>query len=86
MIIQKIIVILNAKHLNKISLNEDAEINVINYRYAIAHNMTSINNDFSISSYVKEKSMHCYDAYRVRIRLVDVASSGTEAGLRDHVM
>jgi hypothetical protein len=71
MIIQEIIMILNAKHFNKIFLNENAEINVINYRYAIAHDMTSINNDFSISSHVKKKSMHCYDAYNVRIRFVD---------------
>jgi hypothetical protein len=34
-------------------------------------NMTSINNDLSISSHVKKKSMYCYDAYNVRIRLVD---------------
>ncbi len=71
MIVQEIIVMLNAKHFNKILLNENAEINVINYRYAIDHDMTSINNDLSISSYVEEKSMHCYDAYNVRIRLVD---------------
>jgi hypothetical protein len=71
MIVQEIIVMLNAKHFNKILLNESAEINVINYRYAIAHDMTSINNDISISSHVKEKSMHCYDAYNVCIRLVD---------------
>jgi hypothetical protein len=61
----------HVKHFNKILLNENAEINVINYRYAIAHDMTSINNDFSISSHVKRKSMHCYDAYNVRIRLID---------------
>jgi hypothetical protein len=71
MIIQEIIVMLNAKHFNKILLNENAEINVINYRYAIAHEMTSINSDFSISSHVQKKSMHCYDAYNVRIRFVD---------------
>jgi predicted transposase YbfD/YdcC len=71
MIVQEIIVTTNAKHFNKILLNESAEINVINYRYAIAHDMTSINNDLSISSHVKRKSMHCYDAYNVRIRLVD---------------
>jgi hypothetical protein len=71
MIVQRIIVMLNTKHFNKILLNENAKINVINYRYAIVHNMTSIDNDFSISSHVKKKSMHCYDAYNVRIRLVD---------------
>ncbi len=71
MIVQEIIVMLNAKHFNKIFLNKNAKINVINYRYAIAHDMTSINNDFSISSHVKKKSMHCYDAYNVRIRLID---------------
>jgi hypothetical protein len=71
MIVQKIIIILNTKHFNKILLNENAEINVISYRYAIAHDMTSIDNDFSISSHVKKKSIHCYDAYNVRIRLVD---------------
>ncbi len=71
MIVQEIIVTSNAKHFNKILLNESAEINVINYRYAIAHDMTSINSDLSISSHVKRKSMHCYDAYNVRIRLVD---------------
>ncbi len=71
MIVQEIIMMLNAKHFNKILLNENAEINVINYRYAIAHDMTSINNDFSISLHVKEKSMYCYDAYNVRIRLID---------------
>jgi hypothetical protein len=71
MIVQEIIIMSNAKHFNKISLNENAEINVISYRYAIAHDMTSINNDLSISSHVKEKSMHCYDAYNVRIRFVD---------------
>jgi hypothetical protein len=71
MIVQEIIVMLNAKHFNKILLNENAKINVINYRYAIAHDMTSINSDFSISSHVKRKSMHCYDAYNVRIRLID---------------
>ncbi len=71
MIVQKIIVMSNAKHFNKILLNENAKINVISYRYAIAHDMTSINNDLSISSHVKEKSMHCYDAYNVCIRLID---------------
>ncbi len=71
MIVQRIIVISNTKHFNKILLNENAKINVISYRYAIAHDMTSIDNDFSISSHVKKKSMHCYDAYSVRIRLVD---------------
>jgi hypothetical protein len=71
MIIQRIIVISDTKHFNKILLNENAEINVINYRYAIAHDMTSIDSDFSISSHVEEKSIHCYDAYNVRIRLVD---------------
>ncbi len=70
-IVQKIIVMSNAEHFNKILLNENTEINVINYRYAIAHDMTSINSDLSISSHVKKKSMHCYDAYSVRIRLVD---------------
>ncbi len=71
MIVQEIIMMSDAKHFNKILLNENAKINVINYRYAIAHDMTSINNDLSISSHVKEKSMHCYDAYSVRIRLID---------------
>jgi hypothetical protein len=71
MIVQEIIVMSDAKQSNKILLNENAEINVINYRYAIVHDMTSINNDLSISSHVKKKSMHCYDAYSVRIRLVD---------------
>jgi hypothetical protein len=71
MIVQEIIIMSNAKHFNKILLNENAKINVINYRYAIIHDMTSINNDLSISSHVKRKSMHCYDAYSVRIRLVD---------------
>jgi hypothetical protein len=71
MIVQKIIVMLNAEHFNKILLNENAKINVINYRYAIIHDMTSINNDFSISSHIKRKSMHCYNAYNVRIRFVD---------------
>jgi hypothetical protein len=61
----------NAKHFNKILLNKNAKINVINYRYAIVHDMTSINSDLSISLHVKEKSMHCYDAYSVRIRLID---------------
>jgi hypothetical protein len=71
MIIQEIIMMSNAKHFNKILLNENAKINVINYRYAIVHDITSINNDLSISSHVKKKSMHCYDAYNVRIRLID---------------
>jgi hypothetical protein len=71
MIVQKIIIISNTKHFNKILLNESAKINVIYYRYAIAHDMTSIDNDLSISSHVKKKSMHCYDAYNVRIRFVD---------------
>jgi hypothetical protein len=71
MIVQEIIVMSNTKHFNKILLNENSEINVINYRYAIAHDMTSINSDLSISSHVEKKSMHCYDSYSVRIRLVD---------------
>jgi hypothetical protein len=71
MIVQRIIIMFHAKHFNKILLNENAEINVINYCYAIAHDMTSIDNDFSIFSHVEKKSMHCYDAYDVRIRLVD---------------
>ncbi len=71
MIVQEIIVMSNAKHFNKILLNENAKINVISYRYAIVHDMTSINSDLSISSHVEEKSMHCYDAYNARIRLVD---------------
>jgi hypothetical protein len=61
----------NAEHSNKILLNENAKINMINYRYAIAHDMTSINSDLSISSHVEKNSMHCYDAYNVRIWLVD---------------
>jgi hypothetical protein len=71
MIVQKIIVISNAKYFIKILLNENAKINVISYRYAIVHDMTSINNALLISSHVKKKSMHCYDAYNVRIRLID---------------
>jgi hypothetical protein len=71
MIVQKIIVMSNAKHFNKTLLNKNTKINMINYRYAIAHDMTSIDNDLSISSHVKQKSMHCYDVYNVRIRLVD---------------
>jgi hypothetical protein len=47
MIVQEIIVMSDAKHFNKIFLNENAEINVISYRYAIAHDMTSINSDLS---------------------------------------
>jgi hypothetical protein len=70
-IVQNIIVILNTKHFNKILLNENTEINVFNYRYAIVHDMTSIDNNLSIFLHVKKKSMHCYDAYNVRIRLVD---------------
>jgi hypothetical protein len=70
-IVQEIIVISNAKHFNKILLNKNAKINMINYRYAIVHDITSINNDFSISSHVKRKSMQCYDAYNVCIWLVD---------------
>jgi hypothetical protein len=70
MIVQKIIVISNTKHFNKILLNENAKINVIKYCYTIAYNMTSIDNDFSISSHVKKKSMHDYDAYSMRIRFV----------------
>jgi hypothetical protein len=62
---------LNTKHFNKILLNENAKINVISYRYAIVYDMMSIDSDLSISSHVKRKSMHCYDAYNVRIRLVD---------------
>jgi hypothetical protein len=71
MIVQKIIVMSDTKHFNKILLNENTKINVINYRYVIAHDMTSIDSDLSISSHVKRKSMHYYDAYNVRIRLVD---------------
>jgi hypothetical protein len=71
MIVQKIIVMSNTKHFNKILLNENAKINVINYHYAIVHDMTSIDSDLSISSHVEKKSMHCYDAYNVRIRFVD---------------
>ncbi len=71
MIVQEIIMMSNAKHFNKILLNKNAKINVINYRYAIAHDMTSINNNLSISSHVKRKSMHCYNAYSVCIRLID---------------
>jgi hypothetical protein len=70
MIVQEIIVMSNAKHFNKILLNENAKINVINYRYAIAHDMTSINSDLSISSHVKKKSMHCYDAYVKNVNLI----------------
>jgi hypothetical protein len=33
--------------------------------------MTSIDSDLSILSHVKRKSMHCYDAYSVRIWFVD---------------
>jgi hypothetical protein len=71
MIVQKIIVMINAKHFNKILLNKNAKINVINYRYAIVYEMTSINNDFSILSHVKKKSMHCYNAYNVHIQFVN---------------
>jgi hypothetical protein len=71
MIIQRIIIVLNMKNFNKILLNENAKINVINYRYAMIYDMTSIDNDFSISSHVKKKSIHFYDAYNMRIRFVD---------------
>jgi hypothetical protein len=67
MIIQKISVILNTKYFNKILLNDNVKINVINYRYIIVHNMMLINNTFSISSHVKKKSIHYYDAYNVCI-------------------
>jgi hypothetical protein len=70
-IVQKFIMMSDAKHFNKIFLNENAEINIINYRYTIVYNMTFINNDFSISSHVKKKSIHCYDAYSVRIWFID---------------
>jgi hypothetical protein len=46
----------NTKHFNKILLNENAKINVINYRYAIAHDITLIDNDLSISSHVEWSS------------------------------
>jgi hypothetical protein len=39
MIEQEIIIMSNAKHFNKILLNESTEINVINYRYAIAYDI-----------------------------------------------
>jgi hypothetical protein len=71
MIVQKIIVMSNAKHFNKIFLNKNTKINIINYYYVIIHNITSIDNDLSISSHVKRKLMHCYDAYSVRIQFVD---------------
>ncbi len=71
MIVQKIILMFNAKHFNKIFLNENAKINVINYRYVIVHDITLINNDFSISSHIKRKLMHCDDVYNVCIQLID---------------
>jgi phosphotransacetylase len=67
MIVQKIIIIINDEHFNKILLNENAKINIINYCYAIAHDMMFINNEVSISSHVKKNSIHCYDVYNVRI-------------------
>ncbi len=54
MIVQRIIIMSDTKHSNKILLDENAEIKVINYRYAIAHDMTSINNNLSITSHVKK--------------------------------
>ncbi len=70
-IIQKIIVMLNAKHFNKIFLNENIKINIINYRYVIIYNITSIDNDFLISSHIKKKSMYCYNIYHMQIQFVD---------------
>jgi hypothetical protein len=72
----------NAKIFNKILLNENAKINVINYRYAIAHDMTSINNNLSISSYVKIDALlrRIQRAYSINRQLK------TKACFRDDVL
>ncbi len=71
LIVQENTILIDKKHSNRILLNSEADINVISYRYAEILNMMLIVNDFSKSSHVKEKSMHCYDVYLMKSRLFD---------------
>jgi hypothetical protein len=66
-IAQKVIVDIEKEHSNKILLNDEIEINVINYRYALVCNMKLINNNLLILTYAKNKLEHCYDAYNACI-------------------
>ena len=59
----------NNIQLIKILLNEDVEINVVSYNYVVAQNMKSLNDDFFISSFLNDASVHYYDAYFVIIQL-----------------
>ena len=49
MIVQDFTFVRNKKFQIKVLLNEDAEINVINYRYVVVCDMKLIENDFSTS-------------------------------------
>jgi hypothetical protein len=62
-IAQEVIVEIEKEHFNRILLNDEIEINVINYRYAFACNMKFISSNLLISTYAKDKLEHCYDAY-----------------------
>jgi predicted adenine nucleotide alpha hydrolase (AANH) superfamily ATPase len=71
LIVQENTILIDKKHSSRILLNDEADINVINYRYAEILDMMLIVNDFSKSSHVKKKSMHCYDVYLMKSRLFD---------------
>lgn len=55
--------------LMKIFLNENVEINVVNYRYVVVQKLKSINDDLFISFFMNDKSIHCYDAYLIITQL-----------------
>ncbi len=71
LIVQENTILIDKKHSSRILLNDEVDINVISYRYAEILNMMFIVNDFSKSSHVKKKSMHCYDVYLMKICLFD---------------
>ncbi len=66
-IAQEVIVEIEKEHFNKVLLNDEIEINVINYRYVLVCNIKLISSNLLISTYAKNKFEHCYDAYNACI-------------------
>ena len=71
MIIQSFTFDQNKEFSIKVLLNDDVEINVISYRYAVVCDMQLIESDLSTSQFLNESLVHCYDAFNVRTRLVN---------------
>jgi hypothetical protein len=71
LIVQENTILIDKKHSSRILLDDEADINVISYRYAETLDMMLIVSDLSKSSHVEGKSMHCYDVYLIKSRLFD---------------